>query len=73
MRTLRKMTAAAILACILAVSASAGEIHTPTITALPPPPDTPPTSASAGEATGEVGDFNHDAIVTLLSGLLTML
>lgn len=73
MKTLRKVCAAALLACVLAVSTSAGEIHTPTVTAPPPPPDTPPASASVGEATGEAGDFNLDAIVTLLSGLLTML
>lgn len=73
MKTLRKLTCAALLACALTVSASAGEISAPGVTAPPPPPDTPPASASAGEVTDEAGDFNLDTLATLLSGLLTVL
>ena len=68
MKTLRKMTAAALLACVLTVSANAGEMYGGYTN--PPPP--PPAQAS-GEATEETGDVLSEALASLLSGLLTAL
>ena len=72
MKTLRKLTAAALLACALAVSASAGEMSAPGATPPPPPPDPPPASSSPSEETGETADF-ADLIAVLLNGVLAVL
>ena len=70
MKTLRNMTAAALLTCALAVSVSAGEIWLGYTPPPPPPTDPPPASAVAGEETGGV---LSEALASLLSGLLTVL
>ena len=67
MKTVRKVCAVALLACVLAVSASAGEMSAPGVTAPPPPTDPPPASAEA------TGDVLSEVIASLLSGLLTVL
>lgn len=73
MKTLRKMTAAALLACVFTLSVSAGDMWTGYTPPPPPPPDaTPPTNGATAD-TGEAGDFTLDTIATLLSGLLTVL
>lgn len=72
MKTLRKLTAAAFLACALALSASAGDIHTGGY--APPLPEPPPDSKGApNEAPEETGDVLSEVIASLLSGLLTVL
>lgn len=73
MKTLRKMTAAALLACVLAVSASAGEMSAGYAPPPPPPPDPPPASAVAGTETDESGDITADLLAALLNGLLAAL
>ena len=44
MNSLRQLCAASILVIVLAVSAFAGEMSTPTFTSPPPPPPSPMTS-----------------------------
>ena len=67
MKTLRKLTAAALLACVLTVSVSAGDIWTGYTPPPPPPTDPPPASAEAS------GDVLSEVMASLLSGLLTVL
>ena len=73
MKTLRKMTAAALLACVLAVSANAGEIYAGYTPPPPPPPDAQPASAAAGEETDASGDITAEVLAALLNGLLAVL
>lgn len=73
MKTLREMTAAALLAGVLTVSASAGEIYGGYAPPPPPPPDSTPTAGGAAEEAGETEDLNLDTLAALLSGLLTVL
>ena len=67
MKTLREMAAAALLTCVLAVAASAGDIHAGH-TSHPPPPEHP-----TGTTNGETGGVLTEVIVPFLSGLLTVL
>ena len=50
MKTLRQMCAAMILSLILALSVSAGDMHSPGVVSPPPPPpgetQSPPTSVT---------------------------
>lgn len=74
MKTLREMTAAALLACVLTVSVSAGEMSAGyTGSPPPPPPDPPATTNATADGTAETGDVIVDAIATLLSGLMSVL
>ncbi len=68
MKSLRKVCAVAVLACAFAVPVCAGDIHTPTVTAPPPPP-----AQATGEATEGTGDVLSEVIASLLSGLLGVL
>lgn len=68
MKTLRKVCAVLTLACLMSVAANAGDMHTPSVTAPPPPP-----TQAMGEATEETGDVLSEALASLLSGLLAVL
>lgn len=70
MKTLRKMTAAALLTCVLTVSVSAGDMWTGYTPPPPPPTAPPPASAVASE---ETGDVLSEVVGSLLSGLITVL
>ncbi len=72
MNAQRKLTAAAVLACALAMSVSAGEIYTGFDDPTPPPaPST--TTEETPEDTGETGDALTDLIASLLNGVLSVL
>lgn len=72
MKTFRKLCAAALLAGVLTVSVSAGDMWTG-YAPPPPPPDQTTTTNGATADTNETGDITFDTIATLLSGLLIVL
>jgi hypothetical protein len=55
MKNLRKLGAAAVLTCVLALSAFAGEIPTPPCAPEPGQIDTPPCSAAPGSMATPAG------------------
>jgi hypothetical protein len=74
MKALRNLCAALLLSGVLAMSVSAGDIHTGYVPPPPPPPTEPqPAGGQASEETGETGDALVDVIASLLNGLLTVL
>ena len=64
MKMLRKTTAAALLACLLALPVSAGDMYGGFTNPPPPPP-----SQSTDEASGETGNALTEVITSLLGGL----
>lgn len=73
MKTLRKLCAVALLACVLAVSVRAGDMHAGYTNPPPPPPDPPAATSATAEETDETGDVIADTIAALLRGLLIVL
>lgn len=71
MKALQKMSAAALLTCVLALPAIAGEMHAGF--APPPPPSPMRTSPVADEETIETGDVIFDTIATLVKDLFLLL
>ncbi len=65
MRKLQKLCAAAVLTCVLAVSASAGHISAGGVTDPPPPP-------AASETETTEGDMHAGGVMAVLLSLLSV-